>query len=128
MKNKNICKYLDENLINSYFIEKYCEKCKSNIFCKKRNLFSCNSYCIFIDGIRVLDFLIKESRRISQEKKFKKPSIDRISEFCKKRENGLNAQELFNLFEKNDWKNKNGKKIVNWAWAIIAIEKSKKPN
>lgn len=60
---------------------------------------------------------------IEKRNKFKKPTIEQIEEYCKSRNNSVNARAFFDYYEANDWKDKEGKKVRSWKQKIITWER-----
>lgn len=64
----------------------------------------------------------KEKRIIEKRKIFTKPTIEEIEEYCKERNNGINANAFFDFYESKDWyvgKNK----MKDWKACIRTWEK-----
>lgn len=57
--------------------------------------------------------------------KFKKPSIEEIEEYCKERNNNVNAEAFYNFYESKGWKVGN-QSMKNWKACIITWEKRTK--
>ena len=67
---------------------------------------------------------IKE-RNIKERKIFKKPTIDEIKDYCKERNNGINAETFYDFYESKDWyvgKNK----MKGWKACIRTWEQRNK--
>ena len=59
-------------------------------------------------------------------KRFKKPTIQEIKEYCKERNNNIDAEQFYHFYEAKNWKvGKN--KMKSWKSAIITWEKRNKP-
>ena len=84
--------------------------------------------------------LSKDNIKENNKRKFTKPTIEEIQEYCDERNNGINANAFYDFYESKDWyvgKNKmkdwkacirtweqrNGKKIDNPEWMDKNIEK-----
>jgi hypothetical protein len=52
-------------------------------------------------------------------KKFKKPSIQEIKDYCLERKNNIDAEHFFNFYEARAWKD-----IKNWKACVITWEKN----
>lgn len=59
-------------------------------------------------------------------KRFKKPTLDEIQNYCESRKNDVDAKKFYDYYEANEWKDKNGKKIKNWKQKVITWEGRKK--
>lgn len=69
-------------------------------------------------------------KEIDKDKKniFKKPTVEEIEKYCQERSNNVDAQQFFDYYEANDWKDKDGKKVKSWKQKMIANwEKTAKP-
>lgn len=51
---------------------------------------------------------------------FKKPTIEEIKKYCVERGNNVDAQQFYDYYEANDWKDKDGKKVKSWKQKMIA--------
>lgn len=59
-------------------------------------------------------------------KRFKKPTIEEIEEYCKERNNNINASAFFDYYESKDWMiGKN--RMKDWKAAIRTWERNRKP-
>lgn len=54
-------------------------------------------------------------------KRFVKPTIEEIKEYCEERKNGINAENFFNFYESKGWKI-GSSPMKNWKSAIITWE------
>ena len=54
--------------------------------------------------------------------KFKKPTIEEIEQYCKERNNNINAKTFYDYYEINGWKDREGKQIKNWKQKLITWE------
>jgi len=62
-------------------------------------------------------------------KERKNPTLEEIEQYCKERNNNIDAQKFYDYYEINNWKDKDGKKIKNWKQKMITWEgRSKKEN
>lgn len=58
-----------------------------------------------------------------KEKKFKKPTLEEVKEYCKERNNNIDAQRFIDFYESKDWMiGKN--KMKDWKAAIRTWEKN----
>jgi len=60
----------------------------------------------------------------TKQKKFIKPDIKEIQEYCDERNNGIDAEGFYHYYESKDWKIGNTK-MKNWKSAVITWEKHK---
>lgn len=52
----------------------------------------------------ILDNIEKDNNKLLSKKKFIKPTLDEIKEYCIERNNTINAEQFFNYYESNGWK------------------------
>ena len=50
------------------------------------------------------------------------PSIEEVEEYCKERNNNVDAKRFFDYYETSNWKDKDNKQIKNWKQKIITWE------
>ena len=65
----------------------------------------------------------------SKEKKFRKPTLQEVEDYCKERNNNINAEQFINFYESKGWKI-GSSKMKDWKAAIRTWEskqKEKKP-
>ena len=62
----------------------------------------------------------KNNKLFLKERQFIPPTIEEIEEYCKERNNGVNAKQFFDYYSVNDWKDNRGKQIKNWKQKMIA--------
>lgn len=65
---------------------------------------------------------------VDKKKKFKKPTLEDIQQYCKQRNNNVNAKTFYDYYEANDWKDKDGKKLVSWKQKLITWERYENKN
>lgn len=65
--------------------------------------------------------ILKESNE--KNKKFIPPTLEEIEEYCKKRNNNVDAKAFYDYFNEGDWKDSQGNKVKNWKQKIITWEK-----
>ena len=79
------------------------------------------------DGIHSIDknSIDKNSKEkeIYKEKENKKPTLEEIQEYCKERNNNVNAKQFFDYYEVNNWIDNKGNKVKNWKQKLITWEK-----
>lgn len=62
-------------------------------------------------------------KEIYKEKRFKKPTLEEVKEYCKDRNNNIDAQRFIDFYESKDWMiGKN--KMKDWKAAIRTWEKN----
>jgi hypothetical protein len=61
-----------------------------------------------------------------RDRESKKPTLEQIEEYCKSRNNNVNAKAFFDYYEANDWKDKDGKKVKSWKQKVITWETHEK--
>ena len=81
------------------------------------------------NGTKVPKEIKKEKEKdIDKEikKRFIPPTIDEVSDYCKGRNNGIDAEYFVSYYQKQDWFLSNGRKMKDWKAAIITWEKNDK--
>lgn len=63
-----------------------------------------------------------EIKKENNKRKFTKPTIEEIQEYCNERNNSINAEAFYDFYEANDWLDSNGKKVKSWKQKIITWE------
>ena len=62
---------------------------------------------------------INNKKEIYKER-FKKPTLEEIEEYCKERNNNVDAKRFYDYYDANDWKDKDNKQVKNWKQKMIA--------
>lgn len=68
----------------------------------------------------------KENKK--ENNKFTPPTVDEIEEFCKERNNGVDAKRVYDYYSSADWKDSKGNPIRSWKQKIIAVWEKPKEN
>lgn len=55
------------------------------------------------------------------EKRFVSPSLEEVEQFCKERNNGVDAKKVFDYYTSANWKDSKGNPVRNWKQKIIAV-------
>lgn len=66
-----------------------------------------------------------ENVYIEKIKRFKPPTLSEIEEYCKERNNNVNAKRFFDYYETANWKDSKGTPVKNWKQKMIANWESK---
>ena len=56
----------------------------------------------------------------SKKIKNKIPTLEEIEAYCIERKNNVNAQKFYDYYASNDWKDSNGKPVLNWKQKLIS--------
>ena len=70
-----------------------------------------------------IDKNIKEKEIYKEKEKFKKPTLEEVKEYCKERNNGINAENFIDFYESKDWfigKNK----MKDWKACVRTWERN----
>lgn len=67
-----------------------------------------------------------DNNKLLSKRKFEKPTIEEITEYCKSRNNNVDPQEFYDYYDVASWKDSNGKQIKNWKQKVIYWEKRNK--
>lgn len=90
-----------------------CEKCQSTIDENvKENITSIN---------------ITNKKEIYKERKFEKPTLEEVEEYCKNRNSNVDAKTFYDYFEVGGWVDSKGNKVKNWKQKIITWERNRAP-
>ena len=66
--------------------------------------------------------IIKHNNNIYRDIKFKKPTLEEVEEYCKSRNNNVDAKSFYEYFEAGGWKDSQGKQVKNWKQKVITWE------
>lgn len=75
-------------------------------------------------GNAIVNVIVNEDN--NSTKRFRKPKIEEIKNYCLERQNGLDPQYFFDFYESKDWKIGNNK-MKDWKACVRTWEKNKKP-
>lgn len=73
----------------------------------------------------------KKTNKKINNNKFIPPTVDEIEDFCKERNNGVDAKRVFDYYSSANWKDGRGNPVKNWKQKIIAVwerDTEKKPS
>ena len=76
------------------------------------------------DNVNVNDNVIKEN---TKRKVFKKPTLEEVDQYCKKRNSCVDAKTFYEYFDTGGWVDSKGNKVKNWKQKIITWENNRKP-
>ena len=60
----------------------------------------------------------------SKRKRFKPPTLEEVEEYCKERNNGIDAQYFIDYYEARGWELSKGRKVKSWKHCINTWEKN----
>ena len=69
---------------------------------------------------------ISNKKENIKRKSFNKPTLEEIIEYCKERQNNVDAKHFFDFYEAGNWSDSNGNKVKNWKQKVISWEKRDK--
>ena len=61
-----------------------------------------------------------ESKRTAR--RFNPPTVEEVAEYCRERNNGINAQHFVDYYTQGNWVLKNGRKMADWRAAVRTWE------
>ena len=61
-------------------------------------------------------------KEIYKERKFKKPTLEEVQEYCKQRGNSVDPKKFIDFYEVNNWTDSKGNKVKNWKQKVITWE------
>ena len=64
-------------------------------------------------------------KEIYKEKRFTKPTLEEIKDYCLERDNKVSAEQFFDYYETNGWVQGKGKPIKDWKACIRTWERNK---
>ena len=67
----------------------------------------------------------KKNNQKKKKEKFKPPTLEEVKNYCKERKNNVDFQRFFDYYAVNNWRDKDGKPIINWKQKIIAVWEKK---
>lgn len=70
----------------------------------------------------------KTKKEIKKEKGKIIPTLEEIENYCRERNNNVDAKRFFDYYNTANWKDKDGKQIKNWKQKMIAVWESKNQN
>lgn len=70
----------------------------------------------------------RKTKKNSEKASFTPPSIEEVTEYCKKRGNSVDPEHFLAHYTANGWRQSNGLKIKDWRGAVITWEKNSKKN
>ena len=90
----------------------------------KNNVYTLYTDCIHSIDKNSIDKNSIEEKEIykEKEKRFKKPTLEEVQEYCKQRNNNVDYQKFYDYYETSNWKDKDGKQVKNWKQKIITWE------
>ena len=65
------------------------------------------------------------SKKEIYKERFKKPTLQEVENYCRERNNNIDAKKFIDFYEVNNWVDSNGKKVKNWKQKIITWENHK---
>ena len=70
----------------------------------------------------------KENNNINiiTKERYKKPTLEEVEEYCKKRNSSVDAKTFYEYFETGNWVDSKGNKVKNWKQKIITWENNRK--
>ena len=66
-------------------------------------------------------------KEIYKERKFEKPTLEEVEEYCKNRNSNVDAKTFYDYFEVGGWVDSKGNKVKNWKQKIITWERNRAP-
>ena len=66
--------------------------------------------------------LNNKKKEIYKERKFKKPTLEEVEEYCKERNSNVDPKVFYEYFETGGWVDSKGNKVKNWKQKLITWE------
>lgn len=126
---RKLSKLVNKKYITIDYERRGCEVINRKIRLTKISIHDCQKYQSTIDEkVKDNNTSINNTSINKKEiykERFVKPTIEEIEEYCKERNNGIDAVMFYNFYESKDWMiGKN--KIKNWKSCIITWERNRK--
>ena len=68
---------------------------------------------------------IRKKENNKKKESFTPPSLEEVEEYCKERNNKVDAKQFFDYYNEGNWKDYKGNPIKNWKQKIIAVWEKK---
>lgn len=65
---------------------------------------------------------LKGIKKEKPQKRFTPPTVEEVSEYCRERNNGIDAQHFVDYYTQGGWVLKNGRKMQDWRAAVRTWE------
>ena len=85
-----------------------------------------NVYTLDTTCIHSIDKNSIDKNRIEYNKRFTPPTLEEVEEYCKERNNNVDAKAFYDYFNEGNWIDSKGNKVKNWKQKIITWERTTK--
>lgn len=65
-----------------------------------------------------------ENRNVNINKRYRKPTLKQVENYCKERKNTIDPETFFDYYESSGWVKANGQKVKDWKATIRTWEKN----
>lgn len=62
------------------------------------------------------------NKKESKKKSFTKPTLQDVQDYCKERNNNVDAKKFFDYYSAGDWKDAKGNQVKNWKQKLLTWE------
>lgn len=69
----------------------------------------------------------KKNKKNNSIRQFTPPTLDEIENYCRERNNGVDAKKFFEYYSVANWKDSKGNPIKNWKQKMMAVWEKDKP-
>ena len=96
-------------------------------FRQKKKSLHCNADVTEVKRIGNAEKEIEKEIEIEIEKKerkkFSPPTLEEVEEYCRQRNNNVDAKRFYDYFSEGEWKDSKGQPVKNWKQKVITWEK-----
>lgn len=123
---RKLSKLVSKDYITIDYEKRGCEIVDRKIRLTKISIHDCQKYQSTIDE-KIKDNNISINNTSNNIKEIYKeknvnPTLEEIEEYCKSRNNNIDAKKFYDYYSVNNWKDIKGNKIKNWKQKIITWE------
>ena len=72
--------------------------------------------------------VVTSRTRAQPAQRFVPPTVEEVAEYCRQRQNGIDAEEFVAAYQQSGWRLKGGNQMKDWHAAVINWEKYRKRN
>ena len=72
--------------------------------------------------------VVTSRTRAQPAQRFVPPTVEEVAEYCRQRQNGIDAEEFVAAYQQSGWRLKGGSPMKDWKSAVITWEKYRKRN
>ena len=124
---RKLSKLVSKGYIAIEYEKRGCEVINRKIRLTKISIHDCQKYQSTIDEkVKDNNTSINNTSNNNNKEIYKErnviPTLEEIEEYCKSRNNNIDAKKFYDYYSVNNWKDIKGNKIKNWKQKIITWE------